>query len=109
MASGFPGTVDCVQAWLLWPADRLILLILIQQILLTGPTATGKSSLPRELAGYLGAMYRVSGFWASSFQRLVAQCATLQVKNGSPDVTINSFTGFLKVVMIKMTMRRQRR
>ena len=30
--------------------------------LLTGPTATGKSSLPRELASYLGAMYRVSCF-----------------------------------------------
>ena len=46
--------------------------------LLSGPTATGKSSLPRELAAYLGAMYRV--------------------KNGSPDVTINSLTGFLKGV-----------
>ena len=27
----------------------------------------------------------------------------MQVKNGSPDVTINSFTGFLKVSSAKMT------
>ena len=46
--------------------------------LLTGATAAGKSSLARELAAYLGAMYRV--------------------KNGSPDITITSLTGFLKGV-----------
>ena len=43
-----------------------------------GPTAGGKSSLARELAAYLGSMYRV--------------------KQGSPDVTMASLTTFLKGV-----------
>ena len=41
--------------------------------LLTGPTATGKSSLPRELASYLGAMYRVS--WSHLGGLVLGICA----------------------------------
>jgi hypothetical protein len=46
--------------------------------LLCGGTASGKSSLARELAACLGAMYRVKG--------------------GSPDISLPSLTAFLKGV-----------
>ena len=61
--------VVVVLNWLLWQGFLALLTAFKLGYcgLLTGPTATGKSSLPRELAAYLGAMYRVS----SSNQHLI--------------------------------------